>query len=138
MKKFLFSLVLGALLPLSLQSLARDVAGAKNLICAPVTAIECSNDGSCNTGTPESIDFPQFIRINLDNRLALGEARDGKKRISKIMNIVDSKATVILQGAQLGRGWSAVINKATGKFVVTASAADYAFVVFGSCTAISP
>jgi hypothetical protein len=51
------------------------------------------------------------------------------------MNIVDSKATIVLQGAQLGRGWSAVINKTTGKFVVTASAAEFAFVVFGSCTA---
>lgn len=134
MKGSLFSIVLGALVSLSFQTMAGDVAGAKKLICAPVTAIECGPEGSCDNGTVESINFPQFIWIDLDKRLVLGEAPDGKKRTSKIMNVVDSEGSIILQGAQLGRGWSAVINKATGKFVVTVSAADFAFVVFGSCT----
>ena len=134
MKGSLFSIVLGALVSLSFQTMAGDVAGAKKLICAPVTAIECGVEGSCDIGTAESINFPQFIRIDLDKRLVLAEAPDGKKRTSKIMNVVDSEGSIILQGAQLGRGWSAVINKGTGKFVVTVSAADFAFVVFGSCT----
>ena len=135
MKGSLFSIVLGALVSLSFQTMAGDVAGAKKLICAPVTAIECGVGGGCDHGTAESIDFPQFIWIDLDKRLVLGEAPDGKKRTSKIMNVVDSEGSMILQGAQLGRGWSAVINKADGKFVVTTSGTDFAFVVFGSCTA---
>ena len=134
MKGSIFSIVLGALVSLSFQTMAGDVAGAKKLICAPVTAIECGMEGNCDNGTVESIGFPQFIWIDLDQRLVLGEAPDGKKRTSKIMNVVDSEGSIILQGAQLGRGWSAVINKGTGKFVVTVSAADFAFVVFGSCT----
>ncbi len=123
------------MLSLSFEALAGDVTGAKKLICAPVTAVECGVEGGCDRGTAESINFPQFIRIDLDKRLALGEAADGKERASKIMNVVDGEDSMILQGAQLGRGWSAVINKATGKFVVTTSAADFAFVVFGFCTA---
>ena len=135
MKVSIFSFAFGALLSLSFQTSAGDISNAKKLICAPVTAVECGVGGGCDIGTAESINFPQFIRIDLDQRLALGEAADGKKRTSKIMNVVDGEDSLILQGAQLGRGWSAVINKATGKFVVTTSGADFAFVVFGSCTA---
>jgi hypothetical protein len=134
MKSFIFSFAFGALLSLSFQTSAGDVSNAKKLICAPVTAVECGTEGNCESGTAESIDFPRFIWIDLDKRQALGEASDGKKRTSKIMNVVDSEGSMILQGAQLGRGWSAVINKATGKFVVTTSGTDFAFVVFGSCT----
>ncbi len=134
MKKSIFPFAFGVLLSLSFAAMAGDVTGANKLICAPVTAIECGVGGDCDSGTAESINFPRFIWIDLDKRLALGEAQDGKKRSSKIMNLVDGEDSMILQGAQLGRGWSAVINKATGKFVVTVSAADFAFVVFGSCT----
>ena len=135
MKVSIFSFAFSALLSLSFQTSAGDISSAKNLICAPVTAVECGVDGSCDRGTAESINFPQFISIDLEKKLALGEAPNGKMRTSKIMNVVDSEGSIILQGAELGRGWSAVINKTTGKFVVTTSAADFAFVVFGSCTA---
>ncbi len=135
MKVSIFSFALSALLSLSVPAMAGDVTGAKKLICAPVAVVECGVGGSCDRGTAASINFPQFIWIDLEKRLALGEASDGKKRTSKIMNVVDSEGSMILQGAQLGRGWSAVINKATGKFVVTTSGTDFAFVVFGSCTA---
>ncbi len=135
MKISVFTFAFSVLLSLSFPAMAGDVTGAKKLICAPVTAIECGVGGGCDHGTAESIDFPQFIWIDLDKRLVLGEAPDGKKRTSKIMNVVDSEGSMILQGAQLGRGWSAVINKADGKFVVTTSGTDFAFVVFGSCTA---
>ncbi len=135
MKVSVWSFAISVTLSLSFQTMAGDVTGAKKLICAPVTAVECGVEGNCDRGTAESIDVPRFIRIDLEKRLALGEAPDGKTRTSKIMNVVDSEGSLILQGAQLGRGWSAVINKATGKFVVTTSAADFAFVVFGSCTA---
>ena len=135
MKVSVFSFSFSVLLSLSFPAMAGDVSGAKKLICAPVTVVECGAAGGCDRGTAESINFPQFIWIDLDKRLALGEAPDGKKRTSKIMNVVDSEGSMILQGAQLGRGWSAVINKADGKFVVTTSGTDFAFVVFGSCTA---
>ncbi len=135
MKVSIFSFAIGALLSLSFQTLAGDISKTKKLICAPVTFVECGVEGTCDRGTAESINFPRFIRIDLDKRLAQGEAPDGKMRTSKIMNVVDSEGSMILQGAQLGRGWSAVINKATGKLVVTASASDFAVVVFGSCTA---
>ena len=134
MKISIFSFAFGALLSLSFPSLAGDISNAKKLICAPVTAVECGVEGRCERGTAESIDFPRFIRIDLDKRLTLGEGSDGKIRSSKILNVVDSDGSIILQGAQLGRGWSAVINKATGKLVVTAAAADFAFIVFGACT----
>ncbi len=135
MKVSVLSFAISVSLSLSFQTMAGDISNAKKLICAPVTAVECGVEGTCDRGTAESIDFPRFIRIDLKKRVALGEAPDGKMRTSKIMNVVDSEGSMILQGAQLGRGWSAVINKADGKFVVTTSGTDFAFVVFGSCTA---
>lgn len=113
---------------------AKDISNAEKLICAPMIAHQCTAQEKCTSGAPESVDIPQFFRIDLKKRVALGEAADGQERTSKISSVDDGKIALILQGTQLGRGWSAVINKATGKMVVTLSSDDIAVALFGACT----
>ncbi len=79
-------------------------------------------------------DIPQFFRIDLKKRIVIGEAAGNQKRTSKISNVDNGERVLILQGTQLGRGWSAIINKSTGNMVVTASADNTAITLFGSCT----
>ena len=134
MTRIHFLLALGVSLSFALSAGAGDISGAKKLICAPSLAIDCGADGECESGPPESIDFPRFVRVDLDKRVVLGEAADGNTRTSEILHVASSEGATILQGVQLGRGWSAVIERATGKLVVTASATDAAFVIFGACT----
>ena len=112
---------------------AKDISKAQKLICAPAIAHQCSAREKCSSGSPGSVDIPQFFRIDLKKRIVIGEAAGNQKRTSKISNVDNGERVLILQGTQLGRGWSAVINKSTGNMVVTASADNTAITLFGSC-----
>ncbi len=112
---------------------AKEILNAKKLICAPTIAHQCSAREKCSSGSPGSVDIPQFFRIDLKKRIVIGEAAGNQKRTSKISNVDNGKSVLILQGTQLGRGWSAIINKSTGNMVVTASADNTAIILFGSC-----
>ena len=113
-----------------------DISKSKKLICAPTIAHQCSAEENCSSGSPESVDIPRFFRIDLAKRIVVGETADDQQRTSKISTVDNDndEGVLILQGIQVGRGWSAIINKATGKMVVTASADDLAVTLFGACT----
>ena len=126
---------LAVFLAISAPAFAGDITGAEKLICAPIVAVECEASGDCGKGTAESINVPQFFRIDIGRKLVTGEGAGGDKRTSAISNVIRNDGALILQGAQLGRGWSANIKIKTGKMVVTASAEDIAIILFGSCIA---
>ena len=127
----------GALVSLAIAAssvAAKDISKAQKLICAPTIAHQCSAQEKCSSGSPGSVDIPQFFRIDLKKRIVIGEDANTKPRTSKISNVENGKSVLILQGTQLGRGWSAIINKSTGNMVVTASADNMAITLFGACT----
>ena len=113
---------------------AKDISKAQKFICAPTIAHQCSAHEKCSSGSPGSVDIPQFFRIDLKKRIVIGEAAGNQKRTSKISNVDNGDRVLILQGTQLGRGWSAIINKSTGNMVVSASADNTAITLFGACT----
>ncbi len=113
---------------------AKDISNADKLICAPMIAYQCSSQEKCSSGSPESVNIPQFFRVDLKKLIVIGEGASNQRRTSKISTVDNGERSLILQGTQLGRAWSAVINKATGKMVVTSSANDIAIALFGACT----
>jgi hypothetical protein len=113
---------------------AKDLSNAQIFICAPTIAHQCSAQEKCSSGPPDSVNIPQFFRVDLKKQIVIGEGANIEKRTSKISNVENGKRVVILQGTQLERGWSAIINKSTGHLVVTASADNTAITLFGACT----
>ena len=83
---------------------AKDLSKAQNFICAPTIAHQCSAQEECSSGSPGSVDIPQFFRIDLKKRIVIGEGASIKQRTSKISNVDNGKSVLILQGTQLGRG----------------------------------
>ena len=118
----------------ALSAAAKDISKAQKLICAPTIAHQCSAGEICSSGSPGSVDIPQFFRIDIKKQIVIGEDANTKPRTSKISNVDNGKNVLILQGTQIGRGWSAVINKSTGNMVVTASADNTSITLFGACT----
>lgn len=135
MMKHLPAGILCSLVAFSSPVVAGGLTGAVKLICAPIVAVECEASGDCSKGTAESINVPQFFRVDIGRKLITGEGAGGDTRKSMISSVIKDDGALILQGAQLGRGWSANINMKTGKMVVTASAEDIAIILFGSCIA---
>ncbi len=122
---------------------AADFDGSKPLLCSTATLTECIPGGVCEQVTSESINAPDFWRIDFKKKTVTVDAPGQEDRPpSKIKSsaIIDEK--LFLQGSDAGKGvrdglaWSVAINQTNGKMVFTASGDSVAFVIFGACTTI--
>lgn len=139
-KLFCAALVLA---PMGLVA-AADFDGSKPLLCAAVNLHECVPGVGCESVTAESINAPEFLRIDIKKKTITVAAQNQSRPPSHIKSsaILDDK--LIIQGADAGvegvrddgLAWSLAINQNTGKMVLSASGEKVAFVVFGSCAVI--
>ena len=106
--------------------------GSVPLLCAPIEVIECGVQGDCHRGTAESVDIPQFLKINFEEKMISAVDESGKKAVIK--NLEHVNGNIIMQGVQRGRGWSMVISEETGKMSASVSDDQAGFVLFGACT----
>ena len=118
---------------------AGDFDGSKPLLISVIRVMECTPDGSCREVTPASIELPQFLKIDFNNKTIRPAAADDDTPATTIerQEVVDGK--LILQGAEDGYekmrdglGWTMAISEATGQVVLTAAGEGVAFVIFGA------
>ena len=119
------------LTPLSIA--AADFDGSRPLLCATIETFECGSDIECQRGTAQSINLPQFLKIDFKDKKISGTRESGEVLSTKIENMERSDGKLVLQGTQNNKGWSMLINEATGKMTITASDDQVGFVVFGAC-----
>ena len=129
-------IVCAAAIPVS----AGDFDGSKPLLCSVISITECTPDEGCRGTTIETVGLPQFLRVDFQKK-TITAARPGDETPPSAierMERVDGK--LILQGAEDGLegvrdgvGWTSALSEDTGKFVLTASGEEVAFVVFGAC-----
>ncbi len=96
-----------SMVPYQLASAKYD--GSVPLLCAPIQAIECGVEDDCHRGTADSVDIPQFLKIDFEEKIIMAADESEKKAIIKSLEHVDGK--MIMQGTQNGRGWTMVIRK---------------------------
>jgi hypothetical protein len=105
--------------------------GTKPMLCAMSHVVECDGMGLCERRTPESKDLPRFVRVDTTKRAL--SATEGP-RSAEIKSISRTDGRLILQGGEMGRGWSAAIAEDTGVMAVAIVDHDATFSVFGACT----
>lgn len=120
-------------------SLAADFDGSKRLLCVPIEAMECGVGEICERSSAAALDIPQFVKVDFEQKTLSGMVGGGDKRTTAIQNVRKVEGRTILQGAENGRGWSLVIDQASGNMSasVAAVAPDgdrLGFVLFGACT----
>src|SRR5215831_1104907 len=102
--------------------LAAAYDGSVPLLCAVIEVFDCQVASDCQRGTADSVNLPQFLKIDVKEKtLSTTEAGEGK-RVTSIKNFERVEGNMILQGAEGGRAWSMVIATETGK--VSASVSD--------------
>lgn len=107
---------------------ASDFDGSRPLICATVEAVACSANDDCEAGTPDELGAPGFMRIDFAAKTIAGT-----KHTTKINVINKSPEQILMQGTELGYGWTMILDP-QGKMTVTMAGSTDAFVLFGSCT----
>ena len=117
---------------------AADFDGSKPMLCASLDILECVDGRDCETVTADAVDAPQFITVDLKhNKLQLD--RSGKSSHPELRNRENLHDKLVLQGVgmETGLGWTFSVNQDTGKFVLSASGDEVAFIIFGACTTAS-
>jgi hypothetical protein len=108
---------------------AGDFDGSKLLICAPVEAIDCAAGEDCTKGRPDDIGAPNFLRIDVAQKAIVGP-----QRTTPILFMDKSDDQLLLQGKELGYGWTLVLDQDSGTLTATMVNREGVFVLFGSCT----
>lgn len=130
-------LILGLCIVSSPLAMAADYDGSVPLLCVPIQEIECKSQGNCQSTTVQSMNLPQFIRVDFKNKRLSGTLEDGNEVTTAIQNSQSIEGKTILQGAENGRGWSVVITEESGKMTASIADEQVAFVLFGACAPLS-
>lgn len=108
--------------------LASDFDGTHPLICATIEASDCVLGEPCFTGEAKEVGAPAFMRINFDQKTITGT-----ERTTPIVAMEKNEDQLLMQGAELGYGWSMAINQVTGDFAGSMTNFKGTFLLFGSC-----
>ena len=130
MKRSAFAFGIAVLLAAAAS--AEDLGTSKPLTCSIAKLAECDGVAACSEVTLEQVDLPALWRIDFAAKQL--SSADGT-RTSPIAELETLDAVLVLQGHDNGRGWTLVVERATGHLSGSTADADGAFVLAGSCTA---
>jgi hypothetical protein len=124
----------GICLPRPQVAAAGAYDGSGPLICVPLAVTECGSDGECQKGAPQSVNLPQFFRVDFKT-MAIRAVEENRESAIKTVDHVNG--TMILQGVQGHHGWTLIIAEDTGQMSATIAGAMEGYIIFGSCTLLS-
>jgi len=116
---------------------AADFDGSEAIFCASLDVLECVDGRDCDMVAAEDVDAPQFITIDLEHdKLQLD--RSGLPQSAELRNRESLNGRLVLQGvgAETGLGWTFSVSEESGRFVLSASGDEVAFIIFGACTTL--
>jgi len=124
--------LLGAGILLSASPSAAALDDAQPLVCDLVEAAQCDIPTKCKSVTFEQIELPPVILVDFAEKQI--ETEDGQRR-SPIASVETSETALLLQGHQDERGWTLVIERASGALSAALADVEGGFVVTGACIA---
>jgi hypothetical protein len=108
--------------------------GSVPLVCVPLAVTECGAEGECQKGTPQSVNLPQFFRVDFKT-MTIRAVEENRESGIKTVDRVNGK--MILQGVQGQLGWTMIIAEDSGQMSATIAGAMEGYIIFGSCTVLS-
>jgi len=114
--------------------MADDLTGTDTFLCSSSYASACFDDGDCQSGPPWNLNVPAFILVDLPNKQLSTTKASGENRVTPIKNLERSEGRVIIQGVEMGRAFSILIDEASGVLSAAVARDTVGVVVFGNCT----
>jgi hypothetical protein len=140
LKAFIWAMSIFAAAPIAAQ--AADFDGSKPLLCSVISITECTSEGGCQKTTIENAGIPQFLKVDVSNKTVSPAPSVEGRKPTPIERMERVEGKLILQGAEDGvenvrdgLGGTAAISEESGKFILSASGEEVAFVIFGACIA---
>ena len=114
--------------------LADNLENLDRLLCAPGQIVLCVEEGDCYPVLPWEAGVPDFVIIDLRAKMLSTTKASEENRTTAIASISRSDGVIHLQGIDLGRAFSLVIDEATGRMTGAVARDGVTVSVFGACT----
>jgi hypothetical protein len=128
-------------LVLSLSMPAATAAGfdgSNAFTCTAITMSSCGLDQACRGETPDSLNAPRFLRVDVPDKTITGTYSDQREKATSIAFVSHGDGQMLLGGIDGAMTWHASIAEDTGAMALTATRvvenAQFAIVVLGACT----
>ncbi len=112
--------------------------GSNPFTCAALDLTSCDADRACRQETPESLNAPRFMRINVADKSVTGQFPNGPDKTTPIQFVGHEDGQMFLGGIDGSLTWHADIDEQNGKMSLTAARntedQQLAIVVLGACT----
>ncbi len=113
---------------------ADSLAGAERFVCSAIDASLCSAEGECASSLAWDLEIPQFLLVDLPAKtLSTTEASD-ENRITPILTQLREDGHIFLQGVEMGRAFSIVLEESSGRASIAIAMDGLTVGVFGACT----
>ncbi|HTR09268.1 MAG TPA: hypothetical protein VMJ11_21970 [Paraburkholderia sp.] len=109
--------------------LGADFDGSKPLLCATIDAHFCDIGEVCFRTLPAILGAPDFVHINFAKKTIVGSQRS-----TPIRYMEAGEGQLLMQGTELGYGWSIALDTKSGGVSMTLVNREDVFVLFGTCT----
>jgi len=106
--------------------------GSTPLLCVPTIVAECRVEGECRRVTAESVNLPQFFKVDVKGQKVNSEEAG---RASPVTTVDHVGGNLVLLGTEAGRGWTMTISEETGRMSAAVSSGSEGWILFGACTA---
>lgn len=113
---------------------ADDVRGTSRMLCSVNLALSCTEDGDCESGPPWILNIPEFIEVNLAEKVLTTTKSSEERRETPIKLLERFEGAVYIHGSQNGRAFSFVITEETGMITYAVAAEEMVVTGFGACT----
>jgi hypothetical protein len=111
------------------------ITGKKNLVCASQNIVVCGEGANCLQGTASDFELPTFMFVDFKSKSIRAVGEDSAVT-SPVKTYEVTDQTLIMQGYENHRGWTAAVNRMTGGFTVSATGPDMNFTIMGVCTTL--
>jgi len=133
MTRATLSLLIGAALLLTGDAApAEGLDASQPLRCDLNGSAQCDEAASCIDVTLEQINLSEVLHLDFEKQLISGKDAE---RTSPIDDVDVLDTVLVLQGHQAGRGWTIVIDRASGHLSAALAETAGAFVIAGECAA---
>ena len=116
---------------------ADEISGEDTFICTAWHAITCTTEATCNQTEAWRLDMPDFIKVDLDEKVLVTPERSDQPRFAMIGNVERNQGMLFLTGSQDARGYTWVINEATGEGTLAIVTDTTVVTLFTACAATS-
>ena len=117
---------------------AADFDGSKNLICASIDVVACTEGGQgpvCTKGHSRTFELAEFFRIDFKKK-EIRATGDNSEAVSPIRYQEKTDTQVFMQGVEQDRAWTVTVDQADGTLNLTSTGQQLSFMIFGACTAL--